>query len=160
LKNNQEVDKKFNYLLPKIKPSFVNNLYLINLFYKTLHQLTVSFAPRKAGILIFNVFLVCVSFPRLQDMLAHVERLEKKPFPHFSYELIQICVGHIVAQECCYPLLTYFLTYLLITYLLTPRGRVFLEQLTGSQLVKKFPAFYGSRRFIAAFTSPRQLSLS
>jgi len=30
----------------------------------------------------------------------------------------------------------------------------------GSQLVKKFPAFYGTRRFITAFTSARQLSLS
>jgi len=29
-----------------------------------------------------------------------------------------------------------------------------------SQLVKKFPAFYGARRFFPAFTSSRQLSLS
>ena len=28
-----------------------------------------------------------------------------------------------------------------------------LEKLTGCQLVKKFPAFYGTRRFITAFTS-------
>jgi hypothetical protein len=28
------------------------------------------------------------------------------------------------------------------------------------QLVKKFPAFYGTRRFITAFTSTRHLSLS
>ena len=27
-----------------------------------------------------------------------------------------------------------------------------LEKLTGSHLVKKFPAFYGNRRFITAFT--------
>jgi hypothetical protein len=32
--------------------------------------------------------------------------------------------------------------------------------LTGFQLVKKFPAFYGTRRFIAAFKSARHLSLS
>jgi len=51
------------------------------------------------------------------------------------------------------------LTYLL-TYLLTPCSRVVLENLTGSQLVKKFPAFYGTRRFITAFTSARRLSLS
>jgi len=44
--------------------------------------------------------------------------------------------------------------------LLTPRSRVFLEQLTGSQLVKKFPAFYGTRRFNTVFTSARHLSLS
>jgi hypothetical protein len=47
-----------------------------------------------------------------------------------------------------------------LTYLLTPCDRVLLEQLTGSQVVKKFPAFYGTRRVITAFTSARQLSLS
>ena len=47
-----------------------------------------------------------------------------------------------------------------ITYLLTPWCRVLLEQLTGSQLVKKFPAFHGTRRFITALTCIRQLSLS
>ena len=45
-------------------------------------------------------------------------------------------------------------------YILTPRCRVLLEQLTGLQLVKKFPAFYGTRRFITAITSARHLSLS
>ena len=35
-----------------------------------------------------------------------------------------------------------------------------LEKLTGLQLVKKFPAFHGTRRFITALTSVRQLSLS
>ena len=34
------------------------------------------------------------------------------------------------------------------------------EKLTGFQLVKKFPAFYGTRRFITAVTSARHLSLS
>ena len=48
----------------------------------------------------------------------------------------------------------------LLTYLLTPCSRVLLEKLTGSQLVNKFPAFYGTRRFITAFTSARHLSLS
>jgi len=46
------------------------------------------------------------------------------------------------------------------TYLLTPWSRVLLEKLTGFQLVKKFPAFYGTRKFITAFTTARQLSLS
>jgi hypothetical protein len=43
--------------------------------------------------------------------------------------------------------------------LLTPWSRVFLEKLTGSQLVKKLPAFYGTRKFITAFTSARYLTL-
>jgi len=45
-------------------------------------------------------------------------------------------------------------------YLLTPCSRVILEKLTGLQLVKKFPAFSGTRRFITAFTNARHLSLS
>ena len=42
----------------------------------------------------------------------------------------------------------------------TPWSTVLLEKLTGLQLVKKFPAFYGTGRFITAFTSARHLSLS
>ena len=49
---------------------------------------------------------------------------------------------------------------ILLTYLLTPWCRVLLEKLTGLQLVKKFPAFHGTRRFITALTSFRQFSLS
>ena len=37
---------------------------------------------------------------------------------------------------------------------------VLLENLTGLRLVKKFPAYYGTRRFITAVTSARHLSLS
>ena len=64
-------------------------------------------------------------------------------------------------------LISFLLTYLLIhtltyliTYSLTPRCRVLLEQLTGLQLVKKLPAFHGTRRFITALTTVRHLSLS
>ena len=46
------------------------------------------------------------------------------------------------------------------TYLLTPWCRVLLEKLAGLQLVKKFPAFYGIRKFITAFTSFCHPSLS
>jgi len=37
----------------------------------------------------------------------------------------------------------------------TPKSRVFLEKLTVTQLVKKFPAFCGSPMFIAVFTKAR-----
>ena len=47
-----------------------------------------------------------------------------------------------------------------LPYLLTPWCRVLLEKLTGLQLVKKFPTFYGTRRFITALTRVRHLSLS
>ena len=46
------------------------------------------------------------------------------------------------------------------TYLLTPWCRVLPDQLTGLQLVKKFPAFHRTRMFITALTSVRHLSLS
>ena len=45
------------------------------------------------------------------------------------------------------------------SYLITPCSRALLEKMTCSQLVKKFPAFYATRRFITAFTSARHLSL-
>jgi hypothetical protein len=44
-------------------------------------------------------------------------------------------------------------------YVLIPWNIVLLEQMTNSQLVKKLPTFYGTRMFIATFTSARHLSL-
>ena len=52
-----------------------------------------------------------------------------------------------------------YATFKLLTYLLTPWCRVLLEQLTGLRLVKKFPAFHGTRRFITALTSIHHLSI-
>jgi len=46
------------------------------------------------------------------------------------------------------------------SYIITPWSRVLLQKLTFFQLVKKFPAFYGIRRFITAVISARHLSLS
>ena len=53
---------------------------------------------------------------------------------------------------------TFSVAYLLT--LLTPWCRVLLEKLTGLQLVKKFPSFHGTRKFITTLTSVRHLSLS
>ena len=47
---------------------------------------------------------------------------------------------------------------MIIIIILTPWSGVLLEKLTGSQIVKKIPAFYGTRRLITAFTSARHLS--
>ena len=52
------------------------------------------------------------------------------------------------------------LTIIINTCLLTQWCRVLLEKLTCLQLVKKFPTFHGTRRFITALTSVRHLSLS
>ena len=64
----------------------------------------------------------------------------------YIYKYIYICVCLCV---CVY----------IYTYLLTPWCRVLLEKLTGLQLVKKFPAFHGTRRFITTLKSVRHMSL-
>jgi len=46
------------------------------------------------------------------------------------------------------------------THSLTLCSRALVEKLIGSQLVKKFPAFYGTQRFINVFTNVRNRSLS
>ena len=53
------------------------------------------------------------------------------------------------------PLCTFTHTYLFALW-----SRVLLEKLTGFQIIKNFPAFYGTRKFITALTSARRLSLS
>ena len=57
--------------------------------------------------------------------------------------------------------LIWYFVYLVFTYsLLNPWSKVILQNLSGFQPVNKFPAIYGTRRFITAFTSTRHLSLS
>jgi len=78
--------------------------------------------------------------------------------------------GHFVGTICTILFLEFLFEYYKImrrysgaylpVYLLTPWCRVLLEKLTGLQLVKKFPAFHGTRRFIIALTNVRHLSLS
>jgi len=67
----------------------------------------------------------------------------------------QKCAGNININDRSILCYNYFLTYLLTLW-----SRVLLEKLTVIQLVTKYPAFYGARRFITAFTSSRHLSLS
>ena len=65
------------------------------------------------------------------------------------------------AEELYFIFINKRIIYLLylFTYSLNPWSRVLLEKLTGSWLVKKFPAFYGTRKFITAFTCARHPSL-
>ena len=48
--------------------------------------------------------------------------------------------------------------YSILQYI--PWSRLLHNKLTGSELIKKFHAFYGIRRFLTAFTRARHLSLS
>ena len=47
-----------------------------------------------------------------------------------------------------------------LPYSSNPWSRVLREKLTGFQLIKKFPALYGTRRLITAFTKARHIFLS
>jgi hypothetical protein len=76
-----------------------------------------------------------------------------------EFKQIQLCYKASPSCKRQREVCTYLITYL-VTYFLTPWSRVHVEKLTGLQLVKKFPAFYGTRKFIVAFTIIRNLSLS
>ena len=58
--------------------------------------------------------------------------------------------------------LNYCVICIIYTYLLLPNSwsGVLLEKLTSLQLVKNFPTFYGTHRFITTFTSACHLSVS
>ena len=77
---------------------------------------------------------------------------------YFTLLYFTLLLRNLLYFTLLYFYVLYF-TLLYFTYLLTPWCRVLLEKLTGLQLVK-FPAFHGTRRFITALTSVRQLSLS
>jgi len=47
---------------------------------------------------------------------------------------------------------------IIIIIIITPQSRVIPEKLTGPQLVKKFPTFYGNQGFITASTYPTSKS--
>ena len=74
--------------------------------------------------------------------------------PHFStnHSCKLLLFSNFIVSEFILPTAQTF-------NLLTPWSRVLLEKLTSFQPVKKFPTFYGTRRFITAFTSTRHLPL-
>ena len=86
----------------------------------------------------------CSNSARGQQKPCH----QNRSFEHAQYQGLR--TGHVAE----------LFQFTLLTYLLTPWCRVLLEKLTGLQLVKEFPAFYGTRRFITTLTSVRHLSLS
>jgi len=51
-------------------------------------------------------------------------------------------------------------TLTILTYLLTPRSRAPLENLTGSAASQEIPRIFGTRRFLTLPTSAHHLSLS
>ena len=97
--------------------------------------------------------LSLLSCCRLSFPIASLKIFSLSTFALKSPNLIFIwCIG----IWCNWSLLIFKLNKL---YLLNPCSRVLLEKLTGSQLVKKFPALYGTRLFITAFTRARHLPI-
>ena len=69
-------------------------------------------------------------------------------FAPYAVRILMKCIA------TCLFLLTYLLTYLL------HGAESFLRSYLVLQLLKKFPAFYETPKFITIFTSARHLSLS
>jgi hypothetical protein len=81
------------------------------------------------------------------------------PLLGFDPRTVQPVASYYNNDTLLYCTLLYLLT-LLLSYLLTySADKSHLKKLTSSQPVKKLPEFYATRRFIASFTSARQLSL-
>ena len=71
-----------------------------------------------------------------------------------------ICHGPHHIKHSLGRIVIFFIVVHLLTYLLTAWSRVLLEKLTGCQLVKKYPAFYGARRSIQSLPSRIPIPLS
>ena len=81
-------------------------------------------------------------------------------FTYLLLTFLLLTYLRITSLLITYILITYLLlTFLLLIYLLTPWSRVLLEKLTGFQLVKKFPAFLWTRRFITELHSPASVTI-
>ena len=96
---------------------------------------------------------------REEERLLHRPQIELRFVAYPTVSLITIPNELLRIRLSCYYCL-YTHRRNLFVNLLTPWCRVLLEQLTGLQLVKKFPAFHGTRMFITALTSVRNLSVS
>jgi len=95
------------------------------------------------------------------QLVCHINILRVfKPF-HKGHKLIQLDGWRSKTVSVGTPLVKMWLKFVRGKIILdTPWNRAVLEKLTGSQLVGKLPAFYGTRRFITTFTSARHLPLT
>jgi hypothetical protein len=108
-------------------------------------------------------------FPQIADKIqnfSHVCCITVRVFQYFTdVGILLICygTGQVTFRAATCPAGKIILNEIwnhLLTYLITPRSRVLLEKLTGSQIVKIYLAFYGNRKFITALTRAFHLSLS
>ena len=103
------------------------------------------------------IFWVCFLYLFNSQLIARMQDCScKQVFVEWHVDL-KLNVGFL--QTCSLILFSTKPGARKLCIVFTPWSRV-VENLSGSQLVKKYPAFYGTRRFITAFTSARHLSLS
>ena len=114
-------------------------------------------------LLLLNAIFIPVFLSRLVTFLICGD--EKVNVAHFSS--FPHCIGGWVGYSggvdvwqmrniLCYPCCTVTISH----NKLTKWNRVLPEKQLGPQLVKKFLAFYGTQKFITAFTRAQPLSLS
>ena len=114
--------------------------------------------PKPESLIAFQVFMIATS--QYTRFIEQILRFPKIYYIFFYGDILSFCVLELFLYPHEMWLAKDFVSVSLCLYLLSPWCRVLLEKLTGLQLVKKFPAFHGTRRFITALTSVRQLSLS
>ena len=88
---------------------------------------------------LLSLFLISLKASNMHDLPLHLFFVQFEPTTYSK--IVLFCAVRTI-----------------LTYLLIPWSSVLLEKLTSSQLVKKFPAFYGTRRFIATNPRPDQSS--
>ena len=131
---------ELHILLPRgLKCALRSIVGFFDIYFELLQCIEIIYITNKC-----NQYVTCLSF--ILFVRFFTRNIQTAVFPHPPK------IGHMFIWT--YSLGTVH------TYLLTPWCRVLLEKLTGLQLIKKFPAFHGTRRFITALTSVRHLSLS
>ena len=95
------------------------------------------------------------------ECLFHCPKIRTKFRKNLSSDS-KLKIGKILRKHIyfCVHNISMKFTSIVVAVVIIPRIRVLPEKLTCPQLVKKFPSFYGSRKFITTFTSARHLSLS
>ena len=131
---------------PANRTSAVHTLYIrfYGLYRSTHNKRSVSsycISPSRSSSAFLPSFFCVVTYIKLGVLSVHsrdsrlVEGLLTQRFGAAT-------LTHLLSYTLSLRL--YLPSYLLLTYLLTPWSRVLLQKVTGSQLVKKFPAFYGT----------------
>ena len=79
----------------------------------------------------------------------------------YSAEFVRHVLSHLCSSSYAGPVLSVLLFSVAgtstLTNQLTPWSRILPDKLTVAQIFKKYPAFYGTRRFITTFKIARQM---